>query len=178
MNKRTIKVYYTQSGKSDKILAAARTKKELLKEIPTLEDKKLIIRETKETLELSDAVLPSKSFTLFVFPKKSKAGVNGPLPMTGHEIRGMRLDILRKRVRRMVNRGTLPKKALKMTEKELRAFVIERIAVINKPVKKTSKKSPVTKKKISRKSSVAKKKTSKKDSIADEASRIEAELDL
>jgi hypothetical protein len=136
---RTIKIFYQQSGKTESVKSAAKNKGELVAEVSALEDKKLIIRETKLTLELNESALPEGNFTLFVFPNKSKAGA-GLGKYTVKQVEDMLGNNLRRTVRKLADAGALPKYILKLDTEGQRAEFIYKLGGVTKtPASKPAK---------------------------------------
>lgn len=76
---RNISLFFTQEGRELNLQSAATTLAELQRESAlsseTLSGKKLTVKETRNTLETKESVLPEGDFTLYVYPAKSKAGL-------------------------------------------------------------------------------------------------------
>lgn len=73
--KRKVTVLFTQTSTREVVETDARTWGELQRQMQgKVSDKRIVVRETKNTLESSEALLPEKDFVLFAYPKESKAG--------------------------------------------------------------------------------------------------------
>lgn len=77
---RKITVFSTTNNNKQIIETSAATKGELqdvlLEKNIDSSEMKMIVKETKATLEHKDAVLPEGEFTLFLFPQKVKSGLD------------------------------------------------------------------------------------------------------
>jgi len=72
---RTIKIWNNSIGKMETIQSNATTWKQLKEEIPSYQSGMTgIDRNTKNTFEHDDAVLPSGDFTMFLVATKVKSG--------------------------------------------------------------------------------------------------------
>jgi len=73
---REVTLFYTQSNERKTLLSSAKTWGDLSNEIgESFAQSKVVLQESRLTLENTEAMLPNDSFTLFVFPRQSKAGV-------------------------------------------------------------------------------------------------------
>ncbi len=73
--KRQVVIKNTTSNNKETHMVEASTYGELQSELGVnYSDNKVIVRETRQTLELKDAALPEGSFHLYVMPLKTKAG--------------------------------------------------------------------------------------------------------
>ena len=76
MQQRQINIVSTQTNNIEQVESSARTLGELKQEVSGISwaNKNLIVRETRNSLEVNDAELPSGGFTLYVMPQKTKSG--------------------------------------------------------------------------------------------------------
>ena len=73
---RQVIIFYTQSNNRKTLNSSARTWGELSNEIgDNFSKSKVVLQESRLTLENTEAALPTEPFTLFVFPRQSKAGL-------------------------------------------------------------------------------------------------------
>lgn len=76
---REIKIISTQGDNNVSITSAATTWSELQREVNaagvSTSNMKAMVRETKATLEMADAQLPTGNFTLFLTASKVKSGL-------------------------------------------------------------------------------------------------------
>lgn len=92
-----VKVYSTQGGEKDVQTSATtwgQLQEDLRKNGVAYDGMKSVVGETKVTLEADAAMLPSEGFTLFLMPKKTKAGVN-PAEMGYKALRAEICEILK-----------------------------------------------------------------------------------
>jgi hypothetical protein len=73
---RKITVFNTQSNTPSEFMSDAVTYGEIKNQISSVNGMKVVIRETKVTLEDDGAILPSGDFTIFLFPEKVKSGIS------------------------------------------------------------------------------------------------------
>lgn len=74
---REVTLFYTQSNERKTLLSSAKTWGDLSNEIgESFAKSKVVLQESRLTLENTEAMLPNNPFTLFVFPRQSKAGVS------------------------------------------------------------------------------------------------------
>jgi hypothetical protein len=71
---KNVTVFNTQSNTPSSFTTEATTYGEIKHLIPGADSMKVVVRETKVTLENDDALLPEGDFTLFLFPEKVKSG--------------------------------------------------------------------------------------------------------
>jgi hypothetical protein len=71
---KNVTVFNTQSNTPSSFTTEATTYGEIKHLIPGADSMKVVVRETKVTLENDEAVLPEGDFTLFLFPEKVKSG--------------------------------------------------------------------------------------------------------
>jgi hypothetical protein len=71
---RTITVFNTQSNTPSTFESDATTYGQIKNQIDGSDSMKVVVRETKVTLESDEAMLPEGDFTLFLFPGKVKSG--------------------------------------------------------------------------------------------------------
>ncbi len=75
VKQRKVTVLFTQTSTRETINTGAQTWGELQREIGgNVSGKRIVVRETRNTLESSEALLPPGDMVLFVYPKESKAG--------------------------------------------------------------------------------------------------------
>jgi soluble cytochrome b562 len=73
---RQVTLFYTQSNERKTLNSTAQTWGELSNEIgESFAKSKVVLQESRLTLENTEAQLPAEPFTLFVFPRQSKAGM-------------------------------------------------------------------------------------------------------
>lgn len=73
---REVTLFYTQSNERKTLQSTARTWGDLSQELgENFSKSKVVLQESRLTLENTEAMLPSGAFTLFVFPRQSKAGM-------------------------------------------------------------------------------------------------------
>lgn len=74
---RQVTLFYTQNNERKVLQTAARTWGELSNTLgEDFSKSKVVLQESRLTLENTEAELPREPFTLFVFPRQSKAGVS------------------------------------------------------------------------------------------------------
>lgn len=74
---RKVKIYMTQEGKSKTYVTNALTWGELQSEIDgDFRKKDVVLKESRHSLSVDSAELPKTDFTLFVYPKESKSGLD------------------------------------------------------------------------------------------------------
>jgi len=74
---RQVTLFYTQSNDKKVVQTSARTWGELSNKIgENFSKSKVVLQESRLTLENTEAALPTGPFTLFVFPRQSKAGIS------------------------------------------------------------------------------------------------------
>lgn len=80
MSLRKVTIFFNQDGKDITIETAARTLGELKDAVKDydLSNKKIVERQSRHTFDVDDAVLPEGDFTVYVYPRKSKAGASIP----------------------------------------------------------------------------------------------------
>lgn len=77
VKQRKVTILFTQTSTREVVSTSATTWGELQRELPgslSVSNKRVVVRETKNTLESSEALLPAGDFVLFAYPKESKAG--------------------------------------------------------------------------------------------------------
>lgn len=73
--KRKVTVLFTQTSTREVVETDAQTWGELQRQLSgKVSDKRIVVRENKNTLESTEALLPERDFVLFAYPKESKAG--------------------------------------------------------------------------------------------------------
>lgn len=144
-----VNVYSTQMGVKTVETEAelwGDLQKDLKKAGITFNKMKVVIGETKHTLEADSGVLPKNDFTLFLMPKKTKAGadVNS---MSYKEIRAAIKDIIAKDEAKGKDHFNVGKNYTTKGTEELRGLLGEWLGVVVKPVEKKKKKATKTSKK-------------------------------
>lgn len=75
VKQRTVTILFTQTSTRETVTTSAQTWGELQRELSgNIANKRIVVRETKNTLESTEAQLPAGNFVLFAYPKESKAG--------------------------------------------------------------------------------------------------------
>lgn len=107
---RKVTILFTQSSTRETLDTAAETWGELQKAISgNVKDKNCVVRETKNTLQSTEARLPEGNFVIFAYPQESKAGAKKV---------AKKAKKVTKKVTKKAAKKSAPKKAAKKATKK------------------------------------------------------------
>lgn len=129
VKERNVIVLFTQASTREKFATSARTWGELQRMLKgDVSNKRCVVRETKNTLESSEAVLPEGDFVIFAYPKESKAGAKAAKKAKKAAKKVAKKKAAKKVAKKAAKKAAPKKKAAPAAKKEAVAKVVEAVA--------------------------------------------------